>query len=132
MKYLLDTNICIYVIKKKPKGVFERLRQHRVGDIALSSITHSELCYGVANSAHPLRNDAALAEFLAPLEILPYDASVGPVCGRIRAELKRAGTLVGPLDLLIAAHALHVGAVLVTNNAREFSRIPLLRVENWA
>ena len=132
MKYLLDTNICIYVIRQKPQKVFERFKRHRVGEIGISAITYSELCFGVANSAAPERNQLALTEFLAPLEVLPYLPDVAPTYGRVRADLVRHGKPIGPLDTLIAAHALHLGAVLVTNNAAEFSRVSLLKIENWA
>jgi len=132
MKYLLDTNICIYIIKKKPRKVFARFREHRVGDVGISSITYSELAYGVANSGRPEQNQLALEEFVAPLEIKAYKPEVAPVYGRIRAHLRRAGRPIGPLDLLIAAHALHLGTVLVTNDVDEFVRVPHLKIENWA
>ena len=132
MKYLLDTNICIYLIKRRPPKVFERFKRHRVGDIGISAITYSELCFGVANSSRPDENGAALGEFLAPLEVHDYSAAAAAVYGHIRAELSRHGRPIGPLDTLIAAHALHLGAVLVTNDVAEFRRIPSLKVENWA
>lgn len=131
MKYLLDTNICIYIIKKKPKNVFEKFKQYRVGDIGISAITYSELAYGVANSHDIEKNTMALNEFLGPLEIIDFHAEVAPIYGLIRTHLNRTGKPVGPLDMLIAAHALHLGSILVTNNTDEFSRIPNLRIENW-
>ena len=132
LKYLLDTNICIYIIKQRPPQVFERFRQHSVGEIGISAITYSELSYGVANSQQPEKNQHALDTFVAPLEVLPYPPEASLDYGRVRAHLRRAGRPIGPLDLLIAAHALHLGVVLVTNDTGEFSRVPHLSIENWA
>lgn len=132
MKYLLDTNICIYIIKRRPSRVFARFKRHRPGDIGISAITYSELSYGVANSTDPERNGQALREFLVPLELATYSADIAPIYGRLRAALKRKGLPIGPLDTLIAAHSLHLGTTLVTNNVKEFSRVPDLDVENWA
>ncbi len=131
MKYLLDTNICIYLIKKKPIEVFARFREHRVGDVGISAITYSELAYGVANSGHREQNRLALEEFVAPLEIVAYSPEVAPLYGKIRAHLRRSGQTIGALDQLIAAHAAYLGAVLVTNDVDEFSRVPHLKIENW-
>lgn len=131
MKYLLDTNICIYLIKKKPPEVFARFRTLRVGDVGISAITYSELAYGVANSGHPERNRLALDELVAPLEIVPYSPEVAPVYGEIRAHLRRAGSPIGPLDLLIAAHARYLGVTLVTNDERKLARVPGIATENW-
>ncbi len=131
MKYLLDTNICIYIIKKKPREVFARFRDHRVGDLGISAITYSELHYGIAHSARPDQNRLALEQFLAPLVIVPYSPEIAPHYGRIRAHLRGVGQPIGSLDLLIAAHAIQLGAVLVTNNVGEFVRVPRLKLENW-
>jgi tRNA(fMet)-specific endonuclease VapC len=131
MKYLLDTNICIYIIKRRPDRAFERFKGLRVGDVGVSSITYAELAYGVANSSDPDRNQAALDEFLGPLEVLDFPAAAAPTYGRLRAHLRRLARPIGPLDTFIAAHALYLGTVLVTNNVREFSRVPRLTVENW-
>lgn len=131
MKYLLDTNICIYCINRNPQKVIRRLQKLQIGDAGISAITYSELQYGVANSSDPERNLAALLEFVAPLEIADYSSTAAEAYGPIRATLKRKGTMIGPLDLLIASHALALGAILITNNVREFNRIPDLRVENW-
>jgi len=130
--YMLDTNICIYIIKKKPEQVIGRLKNARISDIGVSSITLSELEYGAAKSSRPEQNRIALAEFLAPLEILSYDDMAAQEYGRIRAVLERQGTPVGSMDMLIAAHALSLNCTLVTNNEREFSRVPSLKIENWA
>jgi tRNA(fMet)-specific endonuclease VapC len=131
MIYLLDTNICIYIINQKPPHVFERFRREKLGDIAISSVTASELTFGVVKSGSE-KNRQALALFFAPLEILPFDASVIWHYGEIRSNLEKRGTPIGSLDTMIAAHARALGAVLVTNNVREFSRVEGLRVENWA
>jgi len=131
MTYLLDTNICIYIINSKPPHVLERFRRERLGDIAISSVTASELTYGVVRSGSE-KNRQALALFFAPLEILPVDVSVIWHYGEIRSDLEKRGTPIGSLDTMIAAHARAIGAVLVTNNVRELSRVEGLRVENWA
>lgn len=131
MMYLLDTNICIYIINRKPTHVLERFRRERLGDIAISSVTASELTFGVVKSGSE-KNRQALSLFFAPLEILPFDTSVIWHYGEIRCDLERRGTPIGSLDTMIAAHARALGAVLVTNNIREFSRVEGLRLENWA
>lgn len=129
---MLDTNMCIYIIKKKPAHVLERFQKSRISDIGISSITLSELVYGAVKSSKPEQNHLALAQFAAPLEILAYDHSASPFYGHIRYHLERRGTPVGALDMLIAAHALSAGCILVTNNEREFQRVPGLKIENWA
>ncbi len=131
IRYLLDTNICIYIIRRKPEPVIRRLLRLPVSSVGISSITLSELEYGVEKSARPAQNRRALIRFLAPLEILPYDDEAARAYGRVRAGLERQGTPIGALDMLIAAHALAAACTLVTNNEREFRRIPGLRVENW-
>ena len=130
--YLLDTNTCIYIIKRQPTRALSKLQSLEVSDVGVSSITLSELEYGNSKSSKPEQNKLALAQFLAPLELLPYDDVAAAKYGPIRAHLESQGTPIGPLDTLIAAHALAIGCVLVTNNEREFSRIPDLQVENWA
>lgn len=131
MRYLLDTNICIYVIRRRPPQVLARFQRCAVGDIGLSTVTLAELQYGVAKSAFPERNQEALTAFTLPLEILPFDAPAAAAYGPIRATLERQGTPIGAMDLLIAAHAVSLGVILVTNNPREFGRVPGLQVENW-
>ncbi|MES2641751.1 MAG: type II toxin-antitoxin system VapC family toxin [Myxococcota bacterium] len=130
--WLLDTNICIYLIKGKPQLLLNRLREVDINTIAVSSITVAELQYGVAKSARPEQNALALAAFLAPLGVEVFDDAAAAVYGPIRAELERAGKPIGSLDMLIAAHALALGRTVVTNNAREFDRVAGLKVENWA
>ncbi len=132
MTSLLDTNICIYLIKQKPKSVLDRFAQHTPGDVGVSSITVAELMYGIAKSSRPMQNRAALAFFLQPLQHMPFSAEAAEMYGKIRATLERNGTPIGPLDTLIAAHALSLDVTLVTNNEREFKRIQGLRIENWA
>ena len=127
---LLDTNICIHVINARPPAVLERFRQHRMGEIGVCSVVAAELAYGVAKSGST-RNRQALEMFLAPLVILPFDEAAVWVYGDLRAELERKGTPIGSLDTMIAAHALSQQSTLVTNNTREFARVPGLALENW-
>jgi tRNA(fMet)-specific endonuclease VapC len=129
---MLDTNICIYIIKQKPMNVIARFRQVRISEIAISSITLSELEYGVIKSSKPERNELALVQFLAPIEILPYGDEAARHYGHLRTYLEKQGTPIGSLDMLIAAHALSTGCVLITNNMEEFNRVPNLKIENWA
>ena len=131
MNCLLDTNICIYLIKKKPLKVLKKLSEYAVSDIGISSITVAELLYGVEKSSLQERNRDALNGFLAPFEIMPFDDLAAEVYGRIRAGLERKGTPIGSMDMLIAAHALSLGVTLVTNNTKEFKRVPHLQVANW-
>ena len=132
MKYMLDTNICIYAIKNKPEQVLLRMKDNRESGLCISSITLSELQYGAEKSAHPERNLSSIMQLLFTLDVLPYDDQAAAEYGRIRAFLEKHGTPIGPLDTLIAAHAKAAGLVLVTNNVREFIRVPGLSVENWA
>ncbi len=131
MKYLLDTNICIYIIKKSPVEVINKLKKLDLSDIGISSITLSELNYGLEKSSKPIQNRLALNQFLAPLEIYPYDKQAAFFYGKIRNELEKKRQIIGPLDLLIAAHCLALKCSLVTNNQKEFQRIDRLTVENW-
>ena len=131
IRYLLDTNICIYIINRRPAEIIRRFKQLDVGQIGLSAITVSELMYGVAKSKNRRQNTQRLEEFLTPFEIIPYDEIAAGIYGEIRVQLERRGALIGPLDLLIAAHALGGDLVLVTNNEREFRRVEGLQVENW-
>ncbi|WP_298606883.1 type II toxin-antitoxin system VapC family toxin [uncultured Thiothrix sp.] len=130
MKYLLDTNTCIYVINHRPVQVFERFRQYRLGELAISSITASELAFGVEKSGSE-RNKQALNKFLAPLEVCPYNDQAIWHYAKLRHALQASGKTIGSLDMLIAAHALALDAVLVTNNLKEFERVAGLRLENW-
>ncbi len=131
MEYLLDTNICIYIIKKKPTLVFDKFRSLSIGSIAISSITLAELQFGIMKSSNPDKNQEALDKFLTPIEILDFGFYATIEYGKIRAELERKGTPIGPLDTLIASHAKSLDLTLVTNNVREFERIDGLKIENW-
>lgn len=131
MKLMLDTNICIYIIKRRPPAVLERFKQYEIGDIAISAITLSELRYGVAKSREREGNAVALDQFVTPLEILPYDEVAAQAYGTIRATLEQAGTPIGAMNLLIASHAVSQRLPLVTNNTREFSRVQGLVLQNW-
>jgi len=131
MKYLLDTNVCIYLIKHNPPAVRKHFERLVPGDVGISSITLAELEYGAAKSRYPERNHKALAQFVLPLEILAFDAEAALAYGEVRADLEARGTPIGSMDLLIAAHALALGVALVTNNVREFRRVRTLQVENW-
>ena len=127
---MLDTNICIYAIKQRPPEVLAALRAQEVAGMGLSSVTVAELAFGVAKSGSA-RNQRALEQFLEPLEIADFDRSAALVYGRLRSALEAAGTPIGPLDTQIAAHALALGVILVSNNQREFARVPGLRLEDW-
>ena len=131
MKYMLDTNICIYLIKHKPADLLERFRQTDISEISISSITLSEFFYGVSKSSKPEQNFIALTQFAAPLEILPFGGEAAQYYGDLRAHLEKKGTPIGSLDMLIAAHALSLSITLVTNNEKEFNRVPNLKIENW-
>ena len=115
MKYLLDTNICIYIIKRRPAKVFQRFELFEPGDICISSITYAELQYGVHKSSNPSSNEQALIQFVTPLEILDFDYKAANEYGYVRSVLEKEGTPIGPLDTLIAAHCLSLDLVLVTN-----------------
>ncbi|MCF8332657.1 MAG: type II toxin-antitoxin system VapC family toxin, partial [Bacteroidales bacterium] len=128
---LLDTNICIYIIKKRPEKVLEKFNTLSLGDVAISSITLAELHYGIMKSSNPKKNQEALDKFLTPLEILDFDYFATIEYGKIRSDLEKIGTPIGPLDTLIAAHAKSQQLTLVTNNEKEFRRIPDLKIENW-
>ncbi len=127
---LLDTNICIYIINAKPPEVLANFHRFRLGEIGISSVVAAELAYGVAKSSSA-RNRSALEMFLTPLEILPFDDKVFWAYGDLRADLERQGKSIGTMDTMIAAHALSLDAILVTNNTREFARVGGLRLENW-
>ena len=131
MIYMLDTNICIYVMKKKPEKVLQRLKKELNNGVCISSITLAELEYGMKHSSNPTKNEQALLRFLAPLSVLPFESSAASEYGEIRDYLQKQGTPIGPLDMLIAGHARAEKMILVTNNVREFERVPGLKIENW-
>jgi tRNA(fMet)-specific endonuclease VapC len=131
MNLLLDTNICIYLIKQRPPSVLKRFDTYAAGTIGISSITVAELEFGVQKSQYPSQNQQALDQFLLPLVILDFDHEAARAYGKVRAWLETRGRVIGALDMLIAAHALSKGLSLATNNVREFSRVPGLKVLNW-
>mgnify|MGYP001610781474 CR=1 FL=1 len=131
MKVMLDTNICIYLIKQRPQSVLERFLSLPVGDIGISVITLAELRYGASKSTQSKKNHEALEQFISPLRVAAFDQPATVAYGKIRAALERKGRPIGAMDLLIAAHALSLGVRLVTNNEREFRQVQGLRVENW-
>ncbi|MEW6287647.1 MAG: type II toxin-antitoxin system VapC family toxin [Chloroflexota bacterium] len=131
MKYMLDTNICIGLIRQKPPKLIRRLTRCEPGEVGISSITIAELAYGANKSSQVEQNLTALEQFLLPLEIADFDQQASAVYGAIRAYLEREGKVIGSMDMLIGAHALSLGATLVTNNVDEFQRIPKLKVEDW-
>lgn len=131
MKYLLDTNTCIYIINKKPPSAVDKIRSKHPDEVSISTITIAELEYGVYRSKHADQNRIALLEFLVPFVILDFDQSAAAVYGSVRASLERKGTPIGPMDLLLAAQALSQQLILVTNNEKEFRRVAALRIENW-
>jgi len=131
MKYLLDTNICIALIRQKPAMLIQRLTFLQPGDAGISSITLAELFHGVEKSARPEQNMSALEQFLLPLDLADFDLDAALAYGRIRMDLERTGQLIGSMDMLIAAHAVSVDAILVTNNVQEFRRVKGLLVEDW-
>lgn len=132
MIYMLDTNICIYTIKKNPPVVFERLRKLFPDSVGISAVTEAELRFGMSNSSKPAQNHRILDEFLGPFQIVPFDSAAATHYGDIRSHLKRKGAPIGNMDLLIAAHARSLSVTLVTNNTREFERVPDVNLENWA
>ena len=132
MRYMLDTNICIYAIKHKPERVFIRLQEHDPIDISISSVTYAELVHGVEKSKAIDKNRVALALLLANIEIMNFDSLAAESYGKIRADFEKAGTPIGPLDMMIAGHAKALGYTVVTNNTKEFERVKGLKLENWA
>jgi tRNA(fMet)-specific endonuclease VapC len=132
MRFLLDTNICIYLINKKEVGLLRKIQTYRNDDIAISTITIAELEYGVAKSTKTHQNRLALATFLIPFSALDFDQEAATEYGIIRTWLEANGKNIGPMDMLLAAQARSKGLVIVTNNEKEFSQVTGLAVENWA
>ncbi len=131
MRYILDTNICIYLINHKPLQVFEKLQEHNPDEICISAVTYAELVHGVEKSKAVERNRLALTILLSNIEILDFDMKAAEEYGRIRADLEKKGTPIGPLDMMIAGHAKSLGYTVVTNNVGEFKRVEGLQYENW-
>ncbi|MBI2416644.1 MAG: type II toxin-antitoxin system VapC family toxin [Ignavibacteriales bacterium] len=132
MKYLLDTNICIYLIKKQPEIVINHFVQKKPGDIMVSSVTVAELYFGVAKSSRHNENMIALKEFLQPLVVIDFNEADAAVYGEVRAQLEKKGRPIGSMDIMIAAHAKSRNLILVTNNEKEFKHLSSLKIENWA
>jgi len=132
MKFMLDTNICIYIIRQKPAKVLKHFNAYKVGDIGISAITLAELQYGVSKSQHLQKNQHALNDFVLPLEIADFNDEAAHAYGEIRSSLEKQGTPIGSLDTLIGAHALSLGVTLVTNNTKEFKRIKSLSIADWS
>lgn len=130
-KILLDTDTCIYIINHKPSYVRSRFKLYNIGDIAISSITLSELAFGVEKSRYKEQNTKALQNFLTPLDVLDFGYEQSLVYGKLRATLEKSKNLIGSMDLLIASHALSLDMVLVTNNEKDFKKVPNLNIENW-
>ena len=131
MKYMLDTNTCIYVIKHKPDTVIRKFLSHDPEELCISAITYAELMHGVEKSMAVERNRIAMSLFLSPITILQFDERAAEEYGRIKAELEKKGTPIGPMDTLIASHAKSRGIIIVTNNTREYNRVVGLTVEDW-
>ena len=127
---MLDTNMVIYTIKNRPNQVRETFKQHQ-DQMCISAVTWGELIYGAEKSSHPERNLADIEQMAARLEIAPFETLAAAHFGQLRAELYRIGKPIGPYDMMIAGHARSMGFILVTNNLKEFERVPGLRVENW-
>ncbi len=128
---MLDTNVCIYLIRARPPEVLRRFEEYEVGEICVSSVTAAELHFGVRKSLRPAQNERALEQFLLPLEVAGFGLEAAAAYGHIRSVLDERGTPIGPLDTLIAAHAVSLDLTLVTNNVREFARVPGLKLDNW-
>ena len=129
--YLLDTNICIYAIKNKPISVLEKIKENSKLGIYISSLTIAELEYGIENSNRIKENRVSLIKFLSIFNILSFDDQDAIPYGKLKAKLKKEGTIIGPIDMLLVAQALSKDLILVTNNTKEFERIENLKLENW-
>ena len=131
MRYMLDTNICIYAINHRPQYIADELRSHNLDDFCISSITYAELIHGIEKSEYVEKNKFLLALFLSNIKVLDYDVKAADEYGKIRTTLERQGTPIGQLDLLIASHAIANNCILITNNEKEFKRVNGLKTENW-
>ncbi|KYC42947.1 twitching motility protein PilT [Scytonema hofmannii PCC 7110] len=131
MRFLLDTNTCIYIIKRKPKKVLDKFQLLDISDVGISSLTIAELEYGVYKSQRQEQNRIALTQFLIPLQVVSFNEQATQTYGKTRAELEHQEIVIGSMDMLIASQAISLGLILVTNNVRELSRIPALMLENW-
>jgi len=129
--YMLDTNMCIYIMKKKPENVLAQLKKHKDKGLFISTITLAELEYGIENSLYKEQNKIALIEFLTIINIKYFDETAAQEYGVVRKELKSRNNVIGPLDILIGSHAKSLNMTLVTNNIKEFEKIKDLKIENW-
>ena len=130
-KYLLDTNICIYIINRRPEEIYQKFKKIKLENVFISSITVSELYYGIFKSKQFEKNQSALSNFLSYLNILSFSNEDGILAGEIRKKLESSGKMIGPYDLLIASQSITNGFTLVTNNIKEFNRIEKIKIENW-
>lgn len=130
-QYLLDTNICIYIINKRPESVYKKFKKVKLENISISSITDFELRYGVEKSQKSEKNFQVLEDFLGYLNVIPFDTSASMIAASLRNRLEKKGEMIGPYDILIASQAIAKDLVLVTNNEKEFKRIKELKIENW-
>jgi tRNA(fMet)-specific endonuclease VapC len=129
--YLLDTNICIYIINKRPKSIINKIKNHKPNEIKISVISIAELEYGASKSLYREKNRSALTDFLLSFEIIPFTIKDAEIYGIIRSELERNGEVIGPYDMQLASQALSRDYIFVTNNTQEFKRIRKLKLENW-
>ena len=131
MRYLIDTNICIYIMNQRDQSLIQRFKKIPIGEICISSITLSELSYGVYKSSSLIKNKQRLQEFILPFHILFFNKKSAEIYGQIRSQPEKKGQTIGSFDMLIASHAMSEDLVLVTNNDKEFKRIKNLKIENW-
>lgn len=130
--FLLDTNICIYAIKKKPSHLIDTLFLHKDDEINISSLTVAEIEFGISSSLYPDRNRMAFAQFLTLFDILDFTAEDALPYGKLKTYLKKRGMMIGPIDMLLASQALQYDFIMVTNKVKELKRVPLLKVEDWS
>lgn len=131
MKYMLDTNTCIYAIKNKTDQIIDKMRERISEGICISSISFAELEHEMERSLYPDKNQLMLLKFLVPIEIVPFDSKAAMKYGKIKADLEKEGNTIGTMDMMISAHALSEDMAIVTSNVEEFERVPGLKVENW-
>jgi len=129
--YMLDTNICIYLIKKRPPNLLEKFKSIRKNSLCISVVTYAELTYGVERSSSKKMNQKIVTDFISYLDVFPWDMDAADQYGKLRSGLEKKGTPIGNMDMLIASHALSNNCILVSNNLREFKRVPRLKYENW-
>lgn len=131
MKYMLDTNVCIFLLNRSRPELTRRIVSHRASDFVLSAVTAAELYFGIEKSEHRVKSLKRLEQLLAEIDAAPFDQGAARAYGAVRATLSRKGKSLGPLHTLIAAHALALGVTLITHNIKEFQRVRELRIESW-